>query len=652
MTMAKCKLNIFLPAAGLGERLRPVTNHLPKPLLPILGRPLLGIILGKLSSVCDGKIGVNLHYKQELVLNWFKDSPFEKQVTFFPENPILGTGGALKNAESFLAGSPFLVHNADIMLDIPFTKLLDVHLTSGNIATLVTTRRPAISNVVVDDDDCVIDVENAGDSRPDPTRIARKVAYTGVAVYSPEILSFLPAGVSHMTVAWLAAAKAGHKVKTLEFPGSYWNDVGSPATYADAVLDALQMIGETVYCSSGATVGTVDIDGHVVIERGATVKDGSRLRNCIVMPGAEVAGSHENCILGPGYRVPLQETEMQPSAHAALNKDVGLAGPLYSFFDPAVTPKSGSIAPAILVGQGGSDRRYFRVRKGNLSAVLMECTPDDADYERHMAYTRFLQAQGIPVPKLLGEDAPSKRALFEDLGDLSLYTALKFQRDPAKVEDLYRRVLDILVTLHGPATEQVGACPSLEKRIFDYDHLRWESTYFLERFVIGFRRLGIRERKALDEELHQLAKTVGGFLPAIIHRDFQSQNVMITGGVPRVIDYQGARMAPPAYDLASLLWDPYHRLDDGLRERLLAYYVNAMQAASRDFDQDSFKQSILPCCLQRHMQALGAYGFLSVVKGKKYFVKHVPEALRLLKDETELARNDYPALHDLVSGLT
>jgi len=65
---------------------------------------------------------------------------------------------------------------------------------------------------------------------------------------------------------------------------------------------------------------------------------------------------------------------------------------------------------------------------------------------------------GHPGTEASGEDAPSKRALFEDLGDLSLYTALKFQRDPAKVEDLYRRVLDILVTLHGPATEQVGAC--------------------------------------------------------------------------------------------------------------------------------------------------------------------------------------------------
>lgn len=649
--MSKCKLNIFLPAAGLGERLRPVTNHLPKPLLPILGKPILGIILGKLSSVCDGNIGVNLHYKQEMVLAWFKDSPFEKRVTFFPENPILGTGGALKNAEPFLAGSPFLVHNADILLDVPFRSLIDAHQASGNIATLVTIRRPSISNVVIDDDDCVIDVENAGASRPDPARIARKVAYTGVAIYSPEILRFLPDGVSHMTVAWLAAAKAGHKVKAMDFTGCYWNDVGTPATYAGAVLDTLQMIGETFHCSSGATAGKIDIEGHTVIERGATVKDGARLRNCIVLPGAEVSGHHENCILGPGYRIPLQEAEMQPSAHFALNKDMGLAGPLFSFFDTVVTPKSGSIAPAMLVGQGGSDRRYFRVRKGSLSAVLMECAPDDPDYERHIAYTRFFQAQGIPVPKLLGEDAPSRRALFEDLGDLSLYTALKFQGDPGKVEALYRKVLDLLVTLHGPATENVHACPSLEQRIFDYDHLRWETTYFLERFVTGFRRHAVRERKALDEELHQLARTVSGFVPSIIHRDLQSQNVMIASGEPRIIDYQGARMAPPAYDLASFLWDPYRRLDDDMRLRLLGCYIDQMRGRVRDFDVKSFQDSILPCCLQRHMQALGAYGFLSVVKGKKYFVKHIPEALRLLKDEAELSRNEYPALHDLVSGL-
>src|SRR5512136_157021 len=120
--MPKIPLNIFLPAAGLGERLRPVTNHIPKPLLPLLGRPLIGVILGKLTSVCEGRIGVNLHYKPEMIRAWFERSSYADQVAFFPEDTLLGTGGALKNAEPFLAGGHFVVHNADILLDISFNK--------------------------------------------------------------------------------------------------------------------------------------------------------------------------------------------------------------------------------------------------------------------------------------------------------------------------------------------------------------------------------------------------------------------------------------------------------------------------------------------------------------------------------------------------
>ncbi|MFO0752646.1 MAG: hypothetical protein U0411_04895 [Thermodesulfovibrionales bacterium] len=128
---------------------------------------------------------------------------------------------------------------------------------------------------------------------------------------------------------------------------------------------------------------------------------------------------------------------------------------------------------------------------------------------------------------------------------------------------------------------------------------------------------------------------------------------MITGGgTPRLIDYQGARLGPPAYDLASMLWDPYYGLGDALRERLVGYYVEQMSTvAGEGFSTREFSESLLPCRLQRHMQALGAYGFLSVEKGKKYFLKHVPEALRHLKEETALAKGEYPELYRLVSGL-
>ena len=241
-----------------------------------------------------------------MIRDWVGRSPYADRVTFFPEDPILGTGGALKNAETFLANGPFLVHNADILLDIDFTRLIETHLASGNIATLATHRIPKLSNVVIDDNDCVIDVENPGDSRPDPGRAAKKVAYTGVAVYSPEILQFLPTGVSHATVAWLAAAKAGHRVQALDFTGAYWSDIGTPASYAASVLDALRENGEMIYLSPDARCGKIDVDGYVVLEAGSEVRDKARPRNCIVMPGASVSGRHENRIIGPDYVIDLR----------------------------------------------------------------------------------------------------------------------------------------------------------------------------------------------------------------------------------------------------------------------------------------------------------------------------------------------------------
>ncbi len=659
--MFKHQITIFLPAAGLGERMKPITNHLPKPLLPILGKPLIEIILERLTSVCDGAIGINLHWKPELIRSWAGSSPWTSRITFFPEDPILGTGGALKNAELLLSKCPFIVHNSDILLDIDFSRLIETHFRNNNTATLVTHRIPRLSNVVIDDNGLVLDVENPGDSRPDPGRVANKTAYTGIALYSPEILQFLPPGVSHATVAWLAAAKAGRRVQALDVTGAYWNDVGTPAAYAGSVLDALRETGEMVHRSPAAQCGKIGIDGYVVLEQGSTVDDKARIRNCIVMPGARVSGRQKNRIIGPDYAVDLRETDMQPTLHAREQKTISLADPLFAryFGVAAEAPRSairnsqsGIRADAVLIGLGGSDRRYFRVRNDGKSAVLMECRPDDPDYERHIVYTRFFSGHSIPVPGLIASDDAGKHALFEDLGDTSLYSYMKFPHDADHIEDIYRSVLDVLVTLHSRITSHVHECLLLKSRIFDYEHLRWETGYFLERFVIGMKGNVVSNRTAIEEEFHLLARKVDAYPKGVIHRDFQSQNIMITaGGMPRVIDFQGARMAPAAYDVASILWDPYFRLDDRMREKLLAYYVSEREKQPYEFQAGVFRESLVPCRLQRHMQALGAYGFLSAVKGKKYFEKHIPEALRMLREETDAVKSDYPGIYDLVKGL-
>lgn len=674
MYMTKYPITIFLPAAGLGERLRPVTNHLPKPLLPILGRPIIEKILERLTKVCSGRIGINLHYKADMLRAWAESSPWADRISLFSEDPILGTGGALKNAEALLSEGPFIVHNSDILLDIDFRRLIEEHLSSGNTATLACHRLPHLSNVVIDESGQVIDVENPGDSRPDPDRAANKVAYTGIAVYSPEILKFLPEGVSHATVAWIAASRAGLRIKAMDFTGCYWNDVGNPITYARGVLDALRVDGETVYISPFASYGRMDIDGYIVIEGPSRIEDGARIRNCIIMPGTCISGDHENRIIGPDYSVALSEADMQPTGHAAETKRVQLTDTLFSGYfcgtqsrphEPAskwnfsiLSSLSKEAASeevwshAILIGLGGSDRRYYRVRNNGITAVLMECRPDDPDYERHLIYTDFFGRYGIPVPAIYSRDNSSKRALFEDLGDTSLYSYLKLSRLDSEIESIYKMVLDILVRLHTSATEHVAECPILKERIFDYDYLRWETDYFIERFVLGLCRMRLDDLGRLEEEFNLLARRVDAFPKVVIHRDFQCQNIMIKKEVPRVIDYQGARMAPPAYDIASILWDPYYRLKEKTRDALVEYYVSEMKRCSNGtFDEVAFRESLILCRLQRHMQALGAYGFLSVVKGKRYFLKHVPEALRMLKEETASMERDYPALMRLVAAL-
>jgi len=125
--------------------------------------------------------------------------------------------------------------------------------------------------------------------------------------------------------------------------------------------------------------------------------------------------------------------------------------------------------------------------------------------------------------------------------------------------------------------------------------------------------------------------------------------MVTSSGIPRVLDYQGARIGPPAYDVVSLLWDPYYRLEDSVRDRLLTYYISKVN--DKTSFETEFRATLLPCRLQRHMQALGAYSFLSSVKGKKYFLKYIPESLRLLREDVSVANNEYPALKDLVTNL-
>jgi NDP-sugar pyrophosphorylase family protein/aminoglycoside/choline kinase family phosphotransferase len=619
-------ITVFILAAGLGERLRPVTSYIPKPLLPILGKPVIQRVLDRLSVLHADQIGINMHYKREAIEDWISRSAYHGSVVTFPESPILGTGGGLKNAERFLSGKRFLVHNSDILSDIDLDMLISAHCSSGNLATLAVHNFPRFNRLLVDKD-------GALKGRMDFSTLsygnARLMAFTGIAVYNPEFLDFLPRGYSSVVDAWITALSSWERIGTVDFTGCYWSDIGTPTDYAAAIVHAMRAEGETVYIYPMAEgCSSIGMDGYVIIEEGCRVGKGSTIRNCILLPGSRVeqGPSHCNCIIGPDFEIPLEESAM-----------LGVS----------------DSDEAILIGQGGSDREYRRVRDGSRTKVIVHYAGQDQDFLRQIEYTRFLECHGIPVPKLFATDSEGMSAAFEDLGDLSLYSWLRCRRPEKEVELMYRKVIDIAVMIHTGLSDHLAECPLLRERIFDYAYFRWETEYCIEQFIRGVRNMNNAVTGELDMEFCQLAEEADAFHKTIIHRDFQSQNVMVAKcEVPRIIDYQGMRIGPPAYDVASLLWDPYYRLGSGLRERLLSYYLDEVSREKETgFSRDEFMSSLIICRIQRHMQALGAYGFLSHRKGKRYFLKFVNEGVRLLKEDMNDLRGRYPHLYTLAISL-
>lgn len=624
-------LNIFIPAAGRGERLRPITDYIPKPLMPVLGKPVIQHVLERVSRLSFNKIGINLHYKSGELSGWIGQYPLKDKIDLFHEDDVLGTGGALKNAEALLKQGPFLVHNSDVLSSIDPGKLVEHHMKSGNLITLAVHDVNKFNSLVLDEHGCLIKVDRKSSGK--------LMAFTGVAVYEPDFLKLLPDGTSSVVDAWLTALKEGYRIGTLDVSGSYWNDIGNADSYAASVFHALRHEGETVYVHPSVKgCERVDLQGYIVIENDCKIEKGVALKNCIVLPGSVIPSSDkggelgkdvpflENCIIGPDFMITLDASEILQLSDQDNRQ---------------------------LIGTGGSDRKYYRVKMDDKNVVLMQCKENDPDYFRHIEYTRFFSSRSIPVPEIISLDPEQMQAVFEDAGDISLYSYLKCRRTEQEIEDIYKKVLDVAAGIHSIKKEQVKECPLLEARVFDNEYFRWETDYFLSQFIRGFRIIEAENVQALENELDLIANHADSILKTVMHRDFQSQNIMVMKGPElRVIDFQGARTGPPAYDIASILWDPYYRLDNVMRENLLQYYLYIMKDRGGVlFDGVTFIETLKYCRLQRHMQALGAYGFLSQVKGKKYYQKFMPEGIRLLKEDILLSGDNYPELGRLVSRL-
>jgi len=280
--------------------------------------------------------------------------------------------------------------------------------------------------------------------------------------------------------------------------------------------------------------------------------------------------------------------------------------------------------------KGGSDRRYYRLTQHGqpLHLILVGYTDARPDNACFFPATEILNSHGVKVPKLHHHDRERKLAWIEDLGERDLW-ALQDSPWPER-KRLYARTLEEVARLHRLRPEDLPAEQLAQLMTgFTEELYLWEQNYFFDNFAAHFSAVTADELQAIRESdaLAELRRELGALPRTFVHRDFQSQNVIIRDHEPYFIDYQGLRPGRPEYDVASLLYDPYVVFTPQERDELWAGY-RAFRAQDENWETSDRRYA--QCAVQRLMQALGAYGNLALNVGKPEFLHHIPYAVENL----------------------
>lgn len=278
-------------AAGLGTRLRPLTDRLPKPALPVVNRPLASYSLERLRAAGVGRVAMNVHHLPEALEAAFAD------VAIAREPALLGTGGGVRHAAALLDEDELFAMNGDIVFWPDLEGALALHRASGAIATVVLredARARALGAIGVDGEGRVRSLLTPA---PDG---AREHMFTGVHVLSARAVAELPSEGCIIRTAYRRWIDTGEMVAGF-VDASPWRDLGTPAEYLRANLDLAR--GSLPWPSAlraieGAIEGDVE---DCVIGAGAVVR--AKLRRCVVWPGTRVVGDADGAILTPDLRV-------------------------------------------------------------------------------------------------------------------------------------------------------------------------------------------------------------------------------------------------------------------------------------------------------------------------------------------------------------
>jgi mannose-1-phosphate guanylyltransferase len=237
-------MQAIILAAGLGTRLRPLTEKMPKALIPVGGRPLIHYSLGLLKKYGVRNVVVNLHYLGEQIERALGDgSQLGLNIRYSWEKKILGTGGGIRQAAAFFPQQPVLVMNSDILIDADLGALQRFHEKKKSIATMVvrplnlTGDKDAPTPIFLSEEDRIVSIGKTPQVPGD-----QKVHFTGVQILEPGFLKRLPAEGESCLIqdAYQAALQQKENVNGYLYQG-YWNDLGTPERYDQAKKDVLSL---------------------------------------------------------------------------------------------------------------------------------------------------------------------------------------------------------------------------------------------------------------------------------------------------------------------------------------------------------------------------------------------------------------------------
>ncbi len=290
-------------AAGYGNRLRPLTLVRPKPLSPVLNRPVLSWVLKHLERFGISRVSANAHHLHECLERFAASGEWSMELSIVVESAILGTGGGIRNCASQLSRrNPILVMNGDLLADIDLHALVENHIRGGALATMALHDYPRFNIVAVEGDRVAGFQRKADDNFGNLPRMA----FTGVHVIEPELLSRIPEGPSSIIDVYEELIHRGGAVQAHFCKGHYWKDVGSLKDYADVHAELLARAPDPFLVHESAAVSPdVRLENWACVGPDVRLGAGCRVARSILWDGVRVEeGVHiEDAVVTDGVVV-------------------------------------------------------------------------------------------------------------------------------------------------------------------------------------------------------------------------------------------------------------------------------------------------------------------------------------------------------------